>query len=299
MASRARRSIKLGSDRSDRTATLADRDSGCRPGGSWLVRFVPDAWLSTWSRRSPVMKKAQFLGATLVLAGMAACGGGTDGGDGTGGSGGDGAGGAGGGTDTSAAALEACEEHSAAVCAKELECFEDRQKIIGPVAVCTERMTARCSSRFDLPGTGLTPQGLSACAAAMSAPGCGMFATVPAECKFTGTRATNQACADDAQCATGVCEGYFLPYYSGGCGVCAASAPSACLGGCDASKQGCGYPVPGPACGFGKICPGDQCVDGPKEGSGSCHDPFFACTYPATCQDNTCVLEVSTTCSAM
>lgn len=234
-----------------------------------------------------MMKRALFLGGMLVLVGTTDCG--EVSGDGTGGASG---------TDD-AAALAACEDHSAAVCAKELSCFQGREKIIGPVEICTERMTARCSSRLDLPDTGLTPQGLSACAAAMSAAGCDMFETIPTECLFLGPKDIGQPCADDAQCATGHCDGYFLPYHSGGCGVCAAGNPSACLGGCDAGKQGCGYPDPGPACGFGKICPGDICTDGPAEGSGGCYDSFSQCTYPSTCQNETCILEVATTCDAM
>jgi hypothetical protein len=227
------------------------------------------------------MKIARWFAWTVALAGTTACG--SPGDDGSGG-----AGGSGGTTTTGPDAAEACAEHSAAVCAKELECFAGREAVIGPLDICSERMTVRCLSRTKQPGTGVTAEALSVCAAAMSAPGCGMFTTVPEECKFTGTRQVGEACADDAQCQSLRCGGAS----SDGCSACAApdgSEEPACLGGCDAKPSSCDFE--GTVCGYADICNGGLCYPGPKEGEACGSFPYF-CTYPAACRTYECVLEL-------
>lgn len=108
--------------------------------------------------------------------------------------------GTGGSTDTSAEAFAtACAEHAGAVCAKELECYGPSRGIeIGPLAQGSARIAEQCVKRAALPGTGLTPPGLDACAAAMSAPGCGVFTHFPQECQFAGSLAEGADCADNA-----------------------------------------------------------------------------------------------------
>lgn len=223
-----------------------------------------------------------MMGAALACV---ACGTSVDNGaGGGGGGGGDGAGEA----DTSAQIEAACELHSVATCTKELECVPGRLKIIGPAETCAERMKARCVSRFDLPGSGLTAAGLEACASVLAADGCGMFTDFPAECAFTGQLNTGEACSDDAQCASGKCSGT----KADPCGTCEASSAgrSLCLFGCNYGKPGCGYPTPGPSCSYGEECNGDHCWDAPQDGGSCSYDADF-CVYPASCADETCTLE--------
>lgn len=231
------------------------------------------------------MNIARWLAGALVLSGTAACGSvevtGTGGTGGTGGAGG-----------AAATAAAACEEHSAAVCGKELECLVGREDVIGPLDLCTERMTLRCLSRVGLPGTGVTPEALSACAAAMSVPGCEMFTTVPAECQLAGARQIGEPCADGAQCQSRVC----AATAGDGCGVCAqpdGSEDQACLGGCDAGPSSCSFE--GTVCGYAEVCNGGLCYPGPEEGQECGAFPFY-CTYPAACLDGACTLELPAVC---
>jgi hypothetical protein len=231
-----------------------------------------------------VMRQALSLGwMTMVLWGVAACGSSSTDTTGSGGSGGDG--GAGGGTDTSAAALAACTVHSEAFCKKQLECYPHRAPLTGSLTVCTERVTSRCLSRLPLPGTSVTPDGLSACAAEIAAPGCDMFTTTPAACIFVGTLPDGELCAESAQCASGYCD----TFYSDGCGRCAAGGePDPICPDCPQGKMACYYS--GEPCGFGYVCPGDACIPAPAEGEGCGYD-YAPCNYPSTCQGDVCRLE--------
>ena len=227
----------------------------------------------------------------LALAGLTACGsvevttGGAGGqGGGTGGSGGQG------GSTVDPAAESACEAHSAAVCGKELLCFPGREKVIGPIETCTERMKVRCLSRLGLPETGVTPAALTACAEAMSAPGCDMYLTFPGVCLFKGAREIGATCTDSGQCASAWCE---KPGGSS-CGSCAApKSVEMCLGGCGTTGSSCSFE--GTSCSYSKICNGGMCYPGPEEGETCGSFPYY-CTYPAACINYECTLEVPEGC---
>jgi len=179
----------------------------------------------------------------------------------------------------------ACEEHSKTVCTKEIECIPDRDKTIGPADVCADRMKARCMSRFALPGTGLTPSALSACAAAMSGSGCEMYTNLPDACKIAGTLANGAGCSDGAQCQSRNCTSI-----ENDCGTCEApdgSEDSPCIWQCEAIVSSCEFE--GKDCYYATICNGGQCTPGPKEGD-SCGTFPYTCTYPAGCINGKCTL---------
>jgi hypothetical protein len=130
--------------------------------------------------------------------------------------------------------------------------------------VLPESETARLRARFEqvclnemaLPGSGITPASLEACAAAIDASPCN---APPVECMFFGTRPGGAPCNENFQCQSGSCDGTFVlrPIEQGAeygptiCGTCEAplavgqicNSP-AINGSCPANTTCTGSPAP-------------------------------------------------------
>ena len=94
-----------------------------------------------------------------------------------------------------------------------------------------------CQNQMALPGSGMTPAGLEACASAVEASPCEFF-DLPTACAFYGSLPGGAVCNEGFQCESGQCEassftvppGQIWPYRS--CGTClpAAGVGQACAG---------------------------------------------------------------------
>jgi hypothetical protein len=122
-----------------------------------------------------------------------------------------------------------------------------------------------CQNTVALPGSGVTPAALEACAAALNALPCSLVpdvigltvsgyaaASFLAACNFRGSLAAGAPCNENFQCASALCSGAHETLGTGGplpstCGAC---APTAAIGE-SCSSSGCGP---------GAICSGAVCV---------------------------------------
>jgi hypothetical protein len=64
-----------------------------------------------------------------------------------------------------------------------------------------------CQNQYALPGSGVTPPSLEACASAIEASPCGLPDGTPAECLFTGILTAGVPCNEGFQCQSGGCNG--------------------------------------------------------------------------------------------
>lgn len=86
-----------------------------------------------------------------------------------------------------------------------------------------DRMRLACASSLSLPGTGLTPAGISVCANAVRNASCTLDSDDLPQCDFpNGTLADGAACNSGEQCKSGACTKMSSGTGSSACGVCAA-----------------------------------------------------------------------------
>ena len=146
----------------------------------------------------------------------------------------------------------------------------------GDVTTCTARYALKCTEQLTAPGTGLTPDFMQACQAAIVQQLCGnvLDGTMPAACwpQPPGQRATGAACGESGQCAASGCRKATGSY----CGTCLAPAA---LGASCASTD----------CEPGLVCNSSQlCVSyGAVGASCSAQRP---CTVTAVCKSGTCAV---------
>ena len=99
----------------------------------------------------------------------------------------------------------------------------------------TNRIRARfekvCENQYALPGSGLTPEVLEACASALEASPCEQGGQ-PAECAFQGSLLGGAPCNEGFQCESGQCEGtaFFTPHGQSGPTTCGKCLPAVTVG---------------------------------------------------------------------
>ena len=102
---------------------------------------------------------------------------------------------------------------------------------------------AACADEEALPGSGLTDAVLSACAAAITAAGCGANVAELTACRAMGSLAAGAVCSGPEQCQSGSCDISFTGGATPACGKCAKAI---------AVGQPCG--ATGSACAEGAVC---------------------------------------------
>jgi hypothetical protein len=189
----------------------------------------------------------------------------------------------GGGTGGATTAASACSSVAKARCQKRDACSDGvaNKTAYGDEATCESREAASCETSLGAPGTGATPESVSACAAALPGTACADFAAgaVPDACNpATGSGADGSACAFNAQCASAHCA---VPK-DALCGTCApapkagdsCAATGTCGKGLDCTKDTsiCVAPLPaGGACAKDAPCAaGLSCVGATKTKTGTC-----------------------------
>jgi hypothetical protein len=139
-----------------------------------------------------------------------------------------------------------------------------------------------CEDSMSLPGSGLTPSALEACAMALKALGCNLLQESVSACAVTGDLTNGSPCNLNAQCQSGLCSTSNLTSM---CGVCLPVVP---VGGSCAPAGGTS-----PACASGSTCGNDDtCVAiTPSGKGGSCAGgratpcaPGLYCASTGTCQ---------------
>ena len=131
---------------------------------------------------------------------------------------------------------------------------------IAPATITSARTryVTDCVTSLSLSGSTRTADEVEACANAVEAEECGVFAEfLPACAPKAGTLATGSACNVDGQCQSGYCE---LRAQGKGCGVCAATPAEG--DGCSAER---------PVCAVGTFCEGE-----PKSSRTSCKRIHYA-----------------------
>ena len=204
-----------------------------------------------------------------------------------------GSGAAGGGTDASGStssspAMTACDHYFAAQYARGCG---------GPALPPdeTNRIRARfekvCQNQYALPGSGLTPEVLEACASALEASPCELPNGQPAACAFVGSLPGGTPCNEGFQCESGQCQGtaFFSPEGQIGPTTCGKCLPAVMVG--QVCAQG----------DFSAGCPANaSCIT--KDTSASM--PTYTCVPPsygdigATCDDLTALCKVGLYCAA-
>jgi hypothetical protein len=121
----------------------------------------------------------------------------------------------------------------------------------GPVLPASEvarirgRFEQVCQNQMALPGSGITPAGLEACALALSASPCELPDGPPVECSFGGSLSGGDACTDPIQCASGQCRGTVKISPAGPMGpiTCGTCLPTVAVGQvCDQGNFSAGCP---------------------------------------------------------
>lgn len=218
--------------------------------------------------------------STFILVG---CGGGMNGN-------GNGSGGTDGGADDAGAGGSACEHYYAA----------QYSRCSGPVPPGNEvsrvetRFVQVCLSDMDLPGSGMTPASVEACASALDSSPCELPDGPPLKCRFTGSLAGGSACNEGLQCQNGRCGGTAV-YSPGGqvgpftCGTC---APFVAVG------QVCAHDNFSGGCGDNAIC-----LIG--AGMETVPDPTYTCVATtqgdvgAACDDLSAICKTGLYCAAL
>jgi hypothetical protein len=188
-----------------------------------------------------------------------------------------------------AAAAAACKHYYAA----------QYQRCGGPVLPKSEqtrsegRFVQVCLNDMVLPGSGMSPDSVEACASALDASPCELPDGLPMECNFHGSRASEVPCNRGVQCQSGQCTGTAAispggPIGPSTCGTC---APFVALG------QVCAHGDGGGGCAVGQICmvqPGTQ----------TSSQPSYACVaikqgdVGSTCDDISTTCKIGLYCSA-
>lgn len=89
-----------------------------------------------------------------------------------------------------------------------------------------QRMKVACTSALTLPGTAITPTGLTVCANAIKTASCNTDSDDIPQCDFeNGTLANGAACSTGNQCQSGACKKTAVETGSVACGVCEARIP--------------------------------------------------------------------------
>lgn len=145
-------------------------------------------------------------------------------------------------------------------------------------ADCVRDSELTAAASFTLPGSTVTPKGLTQCAADRAAQACADFSEQrPASCLTAGTLANGAACNVDAQCSSTFC--YVESESIDPCGVC---APRVGLGAA-CKRDGC--------------APGLSCVDAGGKGVVTCEallkegaacDNNTECAADLRCLDGSC-----------
>lgn len=134
----------------------------------------------------------------------------------------------------SVTAVQACQAHGSALCARWNACAPFYLHLwFGTVAACTGRMSQLCELQLAAPGTVETPAMRARCARELEALGCGAWLglEVPEACKpAAGPLASGRGCSSSWQCQSSYCAS------AGGCGVC---APRSSLGEGCSEDAGC------------------------------------------------------------
>jgi hypothetical protein len=165
----------------------------------------------------------------------------------------------------------------------------------GPVLPATEgaRVRARylevCLNEMALPGSGMTPASVEACALALDSSACELPDGPPVPCNFNGSLAGGAACNEGLQCQSGQCQGT------------AAFSPGGPIG-----PVTCGTCAPfvgiGQACGQGGCGSNANCLLGPDMETAK--DPQYTCVaitqgdVGATCDDLSAICKTGLYCAA-
>jgi len=169
----------------------------------------------------------------------------------------------------------------------------------GPVLPASEttRIRARfeqlCQNEMALPGSGVTPDSLDACATALEGSPCDLPAGPPPECAFHGALPGGAACTDSIQCQSAGCSGTasYTPEGQTGPFTCGTCEPLAPVG------QVCGHAD------FSAGCPGDAACLLDESTSGDT-DPTYTCVAitegaaGAACDDLTAICQTGLACSS-
>jgi len=139
-------------------------------------------------------------------------------------------------------AAQACESYARADCARRSACTNGFfiARVYGDLATCERRVREGCATALGARGTGQTPAGAQACAAALPSVACVDLLNgdnPPAACATpTGTLTMGAACRFGAQCQSGWCA---VPWGTN-CGTCASrpTAGASCNG--PGAQLGCG-----------------------------------------------------------
>jgi hypothetical protein len=134
---------------------------------------------------------------------------------------------------------------------------------------CRARLSLEVNATVKGPGANIQESQASACLKAAEAATCEDITSSLAACQFKGTLTDGAACANDAQCASGVC---YVPDKAA-CGTCKAMAKAG--GDCSATK-----------CEPGLTCNKNQCVARAKEGA-TCNDSV-PCAVGLSCTEGKC-----------
>jgi hypothetical protein len=103
-------------------------------------------------------------------------------------------------------ATAACATIALDRCTKVMTCSPpDLQKQFGTEQVCLTREQLACGDNVNAVDTGATPEGILACAAALTAESCAVFLSpgAPSACIFTGPN--SGTCSFESQCGTQFC----------------------------------------------------------------------------------------------
>lgn len=133
--------------------------------------------------------------------------------------------------------VDACVQYAEARCARDAQCRENAFTIdYAAKSDCVSARTKECEGRIGISGSRYAKADAAACAAAYASFGCAevLVGRVPAACvPPAGTLALRAVCADDAQCASGVC--LFESHQE--CGRCSEKSPAASIQRCSSSAQ--------------------------------------------------------------
>jgi hypothetical protein len=204
--------------------------------------------------RRSVPRARAILAVALSAGGAAACGGGAyQGSDGTTGSNTGGSAGAtsstavsGSGGSAAGPGTSACDHYFAA---QYLRCG-------GPVPPASEATRAQsrfvqvCLNDIALPGSGMTPASVEACASALDSSQCGLPDGPPVACNFNGSLPGGAPCNEGLQCQSGQCQGTVSDSPGGQIGpfTCGTCTPVVAIG------QVCGQGNFSAGCPAGAIC---------------------------------------------
>jgi hypothetical protein len=247
----------------------ADADEGVAcdvPPDVCFTRCSSSGWRGTLSC---------FSGAWVAGMGLISCGPGDSGTDASG-------------PMSSTAAITACDHYFAAQYARGCggpEVPPDEQARI------LARFEQVCQNQYALPGSGVTPATLEACASALEASPCELPDGQPEACTFQGSLPGGAACNEGFQCESGRCQGTAFASPEGQIG------PTTC-GTCEAAV------ALGQVCGQGNSSAGCPAKAGCVAEDASASIPTYTCAAPAygdvgaTCDDETALCETGLYCAS-